>query len=91
MKVPGIGPVAATHLAKEDGGSITNTYQLMGKFLALSTDSRPTSCANPVLPKLDPVEHCDKFYAWVVEKGIEKQRSTIVLAIAEKANLAYPG
>ncbi|CAN0098301.1 unnamed protein product [Scytosiphon promiscuus] len=78
-QVPGIGPVAATHLAKEDGGSITNTYQLMGKVLALCGD------------ELDPVEHCDKFYSWVVEKGIEKQRSTIVLAIAEKANLAYPG
>ncbi|CAN0133301.1 unnamed protein product, partial [Scytosiphon promiscuus] len=86
MKVPGVGPFAITRLATEDGGSITNTYQLMGKFLALCGDEVRT-----VLFFLDPVEHCNKFWQWVVDKGIKNQRSSIVLAIAEKANLAYPG
>ncbi|CAN0245151.1 unnamed protein product, partial [Scytosiphon promiscuus] len=93
MKVPGIGPAAITRLAMEDEGSITNTYHLIGKFLALSFVSRPNASvrANVFFPKLDPVEHCDKFWHWLCAKGIRAQRSSIVLAVAEKANLSYPG
>ncbi|CAM9856598.1 unnamed protein product, partial [Scytosiphon promiscuus] len=87
MKVPGIGPAAITRLAMEDGGSVTNTYHLIGKFLSL--------CPNEVFLlssfRLDPVEHCDKFWHWLCAKGIRVQRSSIVLAVAEKANLSYPG
>ncbi|CAN0256875.1 unnamed protein product, partial [Scytosiphon promiscuus] len=78
-KVPGIGPAAVSNLAMEKDGSITNTYQLMGKFLALAPD------------EVDPMDHCDRFWSWLQTKKMNVHRATIVLAIAEKVNMAYPG
>lgn len=88
QEVPGIGEAAMKNLAKEDGGSgddaITNTYQLMGKFLLLksNTDSgEMVQCQ----------EHCDAFWHWLKSKGINSYRSGIVMAVAEKLNTMIPG
>ncbi|CAM9234430.1 unnamed protein product, partial [Ectocarpus sp. 13 AM-2016] len=59
---------------------ITNTHQLIGKFLALSPQ-RP-NC----------VEHCDRFYKWLLGKKIAGTLvNNIVEAIAEKVEVMMPG
>ncbi|CBJ26494.1 conserved unknown protein [Ectocarpus siliculosus] len=64
------------------GGSepITNTHQLIGKFLALSPQ-RP-NC----------VEHCDRFYKWLLGKNVAGTLvNNIVEAIAEKVEVMMTG
>jgi hypothetical protein len=78
--VPGIGPGAAARLATgEPDEQITNTYQLIGKFLMLKGQD------------VGVVEHSDRFWFFLQEKGITAHRSAIVRAIAEKVNGMIPG
>lgn len=75
-EVPGIGPAAVKKLAEGDD-SVTNTYQLFGKFLMLKG---PDSDGH----KVESFEHMEKFWHWLANKGISSHRSAIVKAIAEK-------
>jgi hypothetical protein len=78
--VPGIGPGAAAKLASgEADDQITTTYQLIGKFLMLKGKD------------VSVVEHTDRFWFYLREKGITAHRSAIVRAIAEKVNGMMPG
>jgi hypothetical protein len=36
-------------------------------------------------------DHCDRFYHYLRYKGVRTRPHTIVNAIAEKVNVAYPG
>ncbi|KAL7473249.1 hypothetical protein ACHAXS_014028 [Conticribra weissflogii] len=85
QEVPGIGQAAAKKLAEgEPEDQVTNTYQLIGKFLMLKgpdTDDR----------KVESYEHCEKFWYWLAAKGISSHRSAIVKAIAQKVNGIMPG
>merc|ERR1712029_1218949 len=84
-EVPGIGPAAAKKLSAGDGDEqITNTYQLIGKFLLLKG---PDDDEN----KVDSMEHCEKFWYWLQDKGISAHRSAIVKAVAMKSNGLFPG
>lgn len=77
-EVPGIGPAAVKKLA--DGGvdeTVTNTYQLFGKFLMLKG---PDSVEHQV----ESFEHMEKFWHWLANKEISSHRSAVVKAIAEK-------
>ena len=85
-EVPGIGPAAAKALASGDDPAekITNTFQLIGKYLLLKgpdDKEHSVSC----------VEHCDKFWAFLQSKGVNSYRSGIVQCIAEKCNILMPG
>jgi ferritin len=75
--VPGIGPAAVRKLAEGDEGadSVTNTYQLFGKYL---------------MHKVEPVDHFEKFFQFLKNRGISSHRSAIVKAIAEKAATFFP-
>ena len=79
--IPGIGPAAAKTLAKSDerDSAVLTTYQLFGKFLSLRG------------PGMTTEEHCDAFWQWLALKGINSHRSGIVLAVAEKLDIAFPG
>mmetsp|Transcript_21604 Transcript_21604/g.31953 ORF Transcript_21604/g.31953 Transcript_21604/m.31953 type:complete len:125 (+) Transcript_21604:117-491(+) len=81
--VPGIGPKAAQKLAEGDE-SITNCYQLFGKFLMLRG---PDSAEH----KVESMEHAEKFWQWLKAKGISAHRSAIVKAIAEKSATFFHG
>jgi len=85
QEVPGIGEKTEQLLAAGEGDErVTNTYQLVGKFLQLkgpSTEARGVGV----------VEHCDKFYFWLQEKGINAGRNNIILALAEKCEVFMPG
>jgi len=63
---------------------VTNTYQLIGKFLMLKG---PDEDGN----KVESVEHMEKFWWYLKQKGISSHRSGIVRAIAEKVNTMLPG
>ncbi|EED87992.1 predicted protein [Thalassiosira pseudonana CCMP1335] len=84
-EVPGIGPAAAKKLANVEGEEgITNTYQLIGKFLMLKGPDTDTN-------KVESFEHCEKFWYWLQAMGISAHRSAIVKAIAQKVNGLLPG
>eukprot|EP00752_Nemacystus_decipiens_P005202 g4721.t1 len=84
-EVPGIAERGAEILAEGEGDDVvTNTYQLIGKFLALRGPDKGDH-------EVDSVEHCDKFWYWLQAKGINSNRSGIVNAIAEKVNTWIPG
>jgi|EP00550_Attheya_septentrionalis_P001741 hypothetical protein len=85
-EVPGIGPKAAEKLAASDDTDdrITNTYQLIGKFLMLKG---PDDDEN----KVASMQHMEKFWYYLKERGIASHRSAIVKAIAEKMNMFIPG
>jgi hypothetical protein len=75
--VPGVGPSTIERL-KED--SITTTYQLMGAFLRVCNEYMTSK------------ERTDAF--WYYLQAIKVPggtRSSIVQAIAEKANIMIPG
>ena len=84
--VPGIGPAAAKKLADadDDDERVTNTWQLIGKFLMLKGPDEDGH-------KVESNEHMQKFWHWLAEKGISSHRSAIVRAIAEKMNGMMPG
>jgi hypothetical protein len=80
-EVPGIGPAAIKLLAKSggDGGSITSTYQLFGQFLMLKGEG------------VSPVEHTERMWVWLKNRGINSARSGIVRCLAEKSATFFPG
>jgi hypothetical protein len=79
--VPGIGPAAAAKLAVDDEyGAITNTYQLLAKWLSLHTiteDDEPGSEPDPDLTN-------QKMWFFLKAKGVHASRSAIVKAINMK-------
>jgi hypothetical protein len=93
-EVPGIGPAAIKKLSSgEEEDKITNTFQLIGKFLMLkgpdgdgNGDGEDGSDG-----KVDTVEHMERFWFFLQEKGISSHRSGIVRCIAEKVNGMMPG
>ncbi|EQC39404.1 hypothetical protein SDRG_03606 [Saprolegnia diclina VS20] len=86
-EVPGIGPAAAKKLAGGDdvADQVTNTFQLIGKFLQLKRNDDETD------EPIDCPTHCDAFWHWLKSKGVSSYRSGIVMAIAEKVNTMVPG
>ncbi|KAL3670057.1 hypothetical protein V7S43_005427 [Phytophthora oleae] len=87
-EVPGIGKAAVAKLGASDDGedAVTNTFQLIGKFLMLKANLEED--ADDVI---DCAAHCDAFWFWLKSKGITAYRSGIVMAIAEKVNTMLPG
>ena len=83
-EVPGISRCAIRKLAAGDV-KITNTFQLIGKFLLLKTSIGKTD------EIVDSKQHCDEFFNWLKLKGIQSYRSDIVMCIAEKTNTMIPG
>ena len=73
--VPGIGP--ANKKALQQSG-IQNAYQLVGKFLSLKTD------------ELSVVDHCNAFFNFLVECGIQNNRHNITKSVAEKVAVSFP-
>ena len=84
QEIPGIGPAAVKKLAEsdEDGDKITNTYQLFGKFLMLKGPDDDDH-------KVEPMEHTQKFWEFLKNRGVSAHRSAIVKAIAEKASTFF--
>ena len=74
--VPGVGPKTGEALAR---AGVQTPHQLMGRFLLLRS------------PGLSVRAHCDAFYCWLKEAGVVANRSTIIMAVAEKANVWVPG
>jgi len=85
-QVPGIGDKAIKALAEDSHpeNRITNTFQLIGKFLMLKGPDN-------AYEQVDVVDHMDKFWDFLQSKGIDAFRSGIVQCIAEKANILIPG
>eukprot|EP00563_Minutocellus_polymorphus_P005245 CAMPEP_0181041306 /NCGR_PEP_ID=MMETSP1070-20121207/11527_1 /TAXON_ID=265543 /ORGANISM="Minutocellus polymorphus, Strain NH13" /LENGTH=111 /DNA_ID=CAMNT_0023119405 /DNA_START=191 /DNA_END=526 /DNA_ORIENTATION=- len=86
IEVPGLGPAAIKKMSSssDDDEKVTNTFQLVGKFLMLKGPDEDGH-------KVESNEHMQKFWHWLAEKGISSHRSAIVLAIAEKMNTMMPG
>lgn len=78
IDVPGIGPGAVNKL-KEGEEPVTTTYQLVGKYLSFKGEG------------IDVKEHCDRFWSWLQAKGINSFRAAIVMAIAQKCDIMFPG
>lgn len=76
LSVPGIG-VTNNNILEKKG--IHNTHQLIGKFLVLQ--SKTTT----------PGKLADKFYDWLGEVGVERNRATITASVAEKIGTWIPG
>jgi len=74
--IPGIGSSAIELLER---GKVFLVCQLIGKFLSFKKAGRTTQ------------EHCNSFWSYLKDIGIEHNRSLIVQAIAEKTNLKLPG
>ena len=83
-EVPGISRCAIRKLAAGDE-KITNTFQLIGKFLLFKTSINKTD------EIIDSKQHCNAFCNWLKLKGIQSYRSDIVMCIAEKTNTMIPG
>lgn len=81
LEVPGIGPAAVKALAATDDPNdlVTNTYQLFGKYLMLKGPG-DVSC----------VEHNERMWSWLKNRGINACRSGIVRCIAERAATFFP-
>lgn len=85
-EVPGISPKQAILLSRGDyNDQITNTYQLIGKFLLMKTINQETN------EYITSQEHCDKFCMYLKNKGVNSHRTDITFAIAEKCNVLFPG
>lgn len=86
-EVPGISQKQAKLLKMggDVGDRITNTFQLIGKFLSFKTFNDETG------EYISSQEHCDKFIDYLKHKGINSFVIGIVNAIAEKSNTAFPG
>lgn len=77
--VPGIGDANANHLL-QCSESVSTTFELIGKFMSFKKAG------------VTPVEHCDKFYAWLKDEGgVHMNRHDIVQAVAMKCNIMFPG
>jgi hypothetical protein len=79
-EVPGIGPSTAAKLKDCDDPAeqITNTFQLFGKFLMLKGPDTEDN-------KVEPIEHTQKFWYFLKNRGVQAHRSAIVKAIATKS------
>eukprot|EP00536_Pseudo-nitzschia_multiseries_P005384 jgi/Psemu1/285735/fgenesh1_pg.101_\ len=86
--VPGIGPATIKKLRDAEliEDRITNTYQLFGKFLMLKG---PGHDEDEI--EVDSIEHMEKFWHWLKNRGISSHRSAIVKAIAEKSATFFQG
>jgi len=87
QEVPGIGKAAEEKLRTGndyDEEPITNTYQLIGKFLMLKGPDEDGI-------KVESIEHVEKFWHWLKNRGISSYRSGIVRSIAEKVDHMMPG
>jgi hypothetical protein len=86
-EVPGIGPAAMKKLQEADEGpdQITNTYQLFGKFLMLKGPGHEGEIM------VEPMEHTQKFWEFLKNRGISSHRSAVVRAIAEKSATFFNG
>lgn len=58
---------------------MTSTYALIGKYLTLKGAD------------VGPVQHCDMFWYWLRDAGVNSHRSGIVQAVAEKMDMMMPG
>ena len=80
--VPGIGKRIIQFLAEPSDvysfKPVCNTYQLFGKFLSFKE------------PGVTPTLHCERFYQWLLEKGVRTNTTEIVEAIAEKTATWMP-
>ena len=87
LSVPGIGPAAVKKLGEVAYGAdrITNTYQLFGKFLMLRGPGHGDEI------EISSMEHAEKFWFWLKNRGISAHRSAIVKAIAEKSSTFFQG
>jgi hypothetical protein len=74
--VPGVGPKTVEKLGAL---GITTTFQLIGQFMMLKDQD------------VGPVEHCDRFWYWLKDAGIDSHRSGIIQCIAEKLDTMFPG
>lgn len=83
-EIPYLSRCAIRKLATGDD-KITNTFQLIGKYLLLKT------CIGKIDDIIDNKTHCNKFYNWLKSKGIQSYRNDIVMIIAEKVNIMIPG
>jgi hypothetical protein len=84
LSIPGIGHKNAQHLREDNFGnyhlrSISNSYELMGKFLSMKAEG--VGC----------VDHCQKFYDYLLEKGVLHNTDDIVQAVAAKADSFISG
>jgi hypothetical protein len=79
-QIPGIGPAAVEKLKAE---SITNTFQLVGKYLFMKGPDEESLKY--------PAVHNDKFWFWLKNIGIVSHRSAIVVALGEKMSQTFPG
>jgi hypothetical protein len=82
-QVPGIGAAAVDKLGAadvEENERITNTHQLIGKYLLLKGPGDVTFS-----------ELNQKFWYFLKAKGITAHRSAIVLAISDKVSAFFPG
>ena len=85
-EVPGIGEAAKKKLAEGEGDDrITNTYQLFGKFFMLKGPGHGDAT------EVEPIEHTQKFWEFLKNRGITAHRSAIVKAIAEKSATFFNG
>ena len=73
-------------LAENDNDyeKVTNTYQLFGKFLMLKGPNNPDGTM------VEPIEHTQKFWEYLKNRGIASHRSAIVKAVAEKCATMFP-
>merc|ERR1712232_693396 len=85
--VPGLGPAGIQKLGNSDldDDRITNTYQLFGKFLMLKGPGHGDET------EVEPIEHTQKFWEFLKNRGISSHRSAIVKAIAEKSATFFTG
>lgn len=76
-EVPGVGRATIEALQKD---GITTTFQLFGKYLSLKEAG------------VASVEHADRFYYWLRSlKTPPGYRAGVVLCVAEKMNITFPG
>ena len=72
-EIPGIGTSNKAILKKE---GITNTYQLIGKYLSFK--------------KGDIREHQNAMYEWLTQINVLSGRNYIILALSEKCDILIP-
>ena len=86
--IPGLGKAGIKKLGEceVEDDKITNSYQLFGKFLMLKG---PGNAEGQI--EIASLEHMEKFWYWLKNRGINAHRSAIVRAIAEKSATFFQG
>jgi hypothetical protein len=72
-EIPGIGPSNKAILEK---AGVSNTYQLIGKYLSFK--------------KGDIKEQQDAMYEWLLQIKVNRGRNQIILALSEKCDILMP-